>query len=727
MMQTGIDQLPQGQIQADRFQQANPEDFGAETGQAIENAGRGVESYGADQQEVAQDKAQIWGIRAGADAALAATQMQIQMQQDPNFSKKYGEDGNGYTKAFEQKYQDYTDNVMGQAPDAETQRYLSQQLTEVGKTAMRDAMGTQASIGATWAKNNIQQTLDAYGRAAAANPQHYGEYLSQMQLAVDKTPYLSADDRIKLATETKQNMAEGAAMGWARDNPEAALGALRPDTLAQFRPTPRVEAALANGQNIQLPNNTGGDTVKPYDAAHMADIINQVKTPNAQLDPIFDKIGKAYGIDPQELKLRTAVESGLNANAVGPQTSSGQAKGLAQLTDAKAKELGVTNPFDPVQSITAMAQVISNCAKTSGGDTSKIDMTYYGGNNTAAWGSNTKQYAENLNCVRQSLHGDTGANPASFQDVLNSAINGGSREPVKQNGVPDFFNDLTWEKQYSTIMAARQGVEFNQTRQIQMQTYAKQQQELMARKFMSDSFDAVANKKMNPQDIVSNPNLSFEDKKNMLDALHSDVMGQGKDDAGAVNSAFAAIHAPADDPNRITSESQIWGMIGHGISVNTAKELRDELQKRGTPQGEMENKQLSDFLAAGKSQISPSTMFSLPDPLKERNYADFSYAVRNAIKNRPEGVSVMDMMNKNSKNYVGYLIDNFSRTPDQVNRDYANALTPKGATPAGGPPSGMTNGKAPPPVITGAQDAAYKSLKSGEAFVTPDGVTRIKP
>lgn len=717
MTQTGIDVLPAGQIQADRFQQANPEDFGEETGQGLERLGAGVQSYGADEMEVAQDKAQIWAIRAGADAALAATQMQIQMQSDPNFSKKYGEDGAGYAKAFQQNFSDYSESVMDKAPDDVTRRFLSQQLTEVGKTAQRDAIGYQASVGATWAKNNIQQTLDAYGRAAAANPQHYDEYLQQMQLAVEKTPYLSDDDRIKLAQETKINMAEGAAMGWAKDHPEQALDTLRPETLAQFKPTPRVQAALANGQNIQLPNNTGGDTVKPYTVQQMQDIVKQVQTPNPQLDPIFARIGKAYGIDPTELKMRTAAESSLNPNAVGPMTASGQAKGLAQLTDAKAKELGVTNPFDPVQAITAMAQVISKCAQTSGGDTAKIDMTYYGGNNSQAWGPNTKQYAENLNCVRQSLHGDTGTNPASFQDVLNNLT---GREPVQQKGAPNFFNDLPWEKQYSTIMAARQGVQFNQTRDIQLQVYAKQQQELEARKFMSDSFDAVANKTMNPQAIINNPNLSYEDKKNMLDGLHSDLTGQGKTDPGVENAMFARIHAPLDDPNRITSESQIWASVGKGISVNTAKELRDELQKRGTPQGELENQQLSDFLKAGKSQISPSSMFSVPDPQKERNYANFSYAVRNAIKNRPEGVSVMDMLNKNSKNYLGYLIDNFTRTPDQVNADFAAELTPKAPV----------NGKAiegMPQVVTGADDPNYKLLKSGALFVTPDGITRTKP
>jgi hypothetical protein len=719
--QTSITDLPQGQIQADRFQQANPEDFGQETGQAIENAGAGVQSYGADEQEIASDKAQIWAIRAGADAAVATTQMATQMQQDPNFAKKYGEDGSGYAKAFEQNYSDYTDTVLGKAPNPETQRYLSQQLTEVGKTAMRDAIGYQASVGATWAKNNVQQTLDAFGRAAASNPQHYSEYLDQMQLAVQKTPYLSEQDRIELATSTKENMAEGAAMGWAKDNPEAALDTLRPQTLAQFKPTPRVESALANGQNVQLPNNTGGDTVKPYDVGKMQAVINQVNTPNAQLDPIFDKIGKAYGIDPKELKLRTAAESGLDPKAVGPMTSSGQAKGLAQLTDAKAKELGVTDPYDPGQAITAMAQIVSASMKTSGGDTSKTDMTYYGGNNSQAWGSNTKQYAENLNAVRMSLHGDTGSNPATFQDVLSMTAAGGAKQPVQEPGAPQFFNDLSWEKQYATIMQARQGVQFNQTRDIQLQTYANQQQQLAGRKFMSDSFSSLANKTLNPQSIIDNPNLSYGEKKNMMEGLHADLLGLAKDDPVKVNGMYEEMMLPVNDPQRISTEGQVWAeMAKGGLSVNSAKDMVKYMQDRQGPQGEVNNKMFDDFLKNGENVINPKNSFSLPDASKEQSTYYFKTAARMAIENgRANGLSTQDMLNPQSKNYIGGLINQFKGSGGTPNAGAINPyLNASGQIP-------NQNGTSPArPVISTQKDR--DALPDNSYYFTPDGQTHYK-
>lgn len=58
-------------------------------------------------------------------------------------------------------------------------------------------------------------------------------------------------------------------------------------------------------------------------------------------------------IDSQPPLIRSMIkfESSRNPKATGPQTKYGKAKGLMQLIDSTAKELGVTDPYDPVQNI----------------------------------------------------------------------------------------------------------------------------------------------------------------------------------------------------------------------------------------------------------------------------------------------------------------------------------------------------------------------------------------
>jgi len=76
------------------------------------------------------------------------------------------------------------------------------------------------------------------------------------------------------------------------------------------------------------------------------------------------EVGRAagkYGLNPEVLKALIFVESSNN-----PHADSGQAKGLTQLTPAAAKHVGVTDPFDPVQSIHGGAMWLASAMQEAG-------------------------------------------------------------------------------------------------------------------------------------------------------------------------------------------------------------------------------------------------------------------------------------------------------------------------------------------------------------------------
>jgi soluble lytic murein transglycosylase-like protein len=94
--------------------------------------------------------------------------------------------------------------------------------------------------------------------------------------------------------------------------------------------------------------------------------------------PFHDEIVAAankYGIDPALLAGLVKQESGFNPNA---QSGVG-AKGLAQLMDATARGLGVSNPFDPVQSLDGAANFLSGLLKQFHGDQSLALAAYNAG------------------------------------------------------------------------------------------------------------------------------------------------------------------------------------------------------------------------------------------------------------------------------------------------------------------------------------------------------------
>lgn len=105
-----------------------------------------------------------------------------------------------------------------------------------------------------------------------------------------------------------------------------------------------------------------------------------------------------YGIDPNLLTQVIKAESNGDPNAV----SSAGAMGLVQLMPGTASSLGVTNPFDPNQSINAGAKYLSQLLKQFGGDTSLALAAYnWGPYNVAtyttdSWPTETQNYVAKI-------------------------------------------------------------------------------------------------------------------------------------------------------------------------------------------------------------------------------------------------------------------------------------------------------------------------------------------
>ena len=69
---------------------------------------------------------------------------------------------------------------------------------------------------------------------------------------------------------------------------------------------------------------------------------------------LFNSAGSQYGVDPVLLAAMARTESGFDPSATSP----AGAQGLMQLMPGTAKGLGVTDPFDPAQSVQGAAQLM---------------------------------------------------------------------------------------------------------------------------------------------------------------------------------------------------------------------------------------------------------------------------------------------------------------------------------------------------------------------------------
>jgi hypothetical protein len=90
------------------------------------------------------------------------------------------------------------------------------------------------------------------------------------------------------------------------------------------------------------------------------------------LDEIFEQASEKYNVPVNLLKAIGKAESNFNPNAV----SKAGAQGVMQLMPGTAKDLGVTDPFDPEQNIMGGAKYIADLLKRYDGDT-KLALAAY--------------------------------------------------------------------------------------------------------------------------------------------------------------------------------------------------------------------------------------------------------------------------------------------------------------------------------------------------------------
>ena len=110
------------------------------------------------------------------------------------------------------------------------------------------------------------------------------------------------------------------------------------------------------------------------------------------------------GIDPRDIEALIAQESSGNALAQGPaipKAGGARAQGLMQLMPETARDLGVTDPFDPTQNINAGTKYYAQLLKRYGGDKARARAAYNWGLGNVDRQGLDRMPAETRNYVRQ--------------------------------------------------------------------------------------------------------------------------------------------------------------------------------------------------------------------------------------------------------------------------------------------------------------------------------------
>ena len=432
---------PDGALPYQSIQGATPEAFGAGVGASLQQAGDTSSEILLRRQAIVNETA-----RVGAENSLMAATQDLQNgNQDKGivgYRTLMGSNAVNALPDYQQKVQDAYQSIRDNLSPAVARQFDQSAFRIVRGTT--DGMGQwssqQAVVGLHAAARDRVQLAQSGALTYADDPDGWNKHLSDVQeasldssrtlgLGADATEVQRQNDvSAVFENRTKQLLVRDPME--ARDFYQRNIGSVVPqqrweleralkvgtDALyARSDGTDAYHAAIGRPSAAPVPANLGAPYVKPLDDARMQEVTSFVKG-KTPWDDAINAAAQAHNVNPYEIKLKIAMESGGDPKAVNSTTG---ATGLGQFTAETATRLGITDRTDPQQSIDGIAKLLAGSGGTTGGDMAGADRAYYSGSTTGK-GPNTDQYVENTRAARQQLFGGGAPAPLTISQLRSS-------------------------------------------------------------------------------------------------------------------------------------------------------------------------------------------------------------------------------------------------------------------------------------------------------------------
>lgn len=690
--------------------QATPNDFGANVGAALQNVGNATMEFSDRlyQNEVQDDVTSIHVEMAKKRAEWQEKLTNMANETQPG-------DNTFVPRVVDSMRQEF-EGMSQSVKTRQGQQTFARLSADMTSMFGQEAIGIQSRLNGEFAKNQYTDMSKSLSSVAAKDYTQVESLTQQALMAINdpegRFARVPEPTREAFRRSIREDIEFAAAKGFARSFPNAVLGKMPDDVRS------KVQDAVAKPATPGLPPDLKAPIVKPYDQGKIDFIAKRVAQPSPY-DQAFKDAAQLYNLDWRELKMRSVAESNLDPNA----KSSQNAGGIMQLTPETAAQLGVDRN-NPVASIYGAAKLIAGYRTKAGGDMSKVDMMYYGGEGGTAWGPNTKQYAANLAATRVAVGLGTSVAPEQFA-TSPTAATGDSQNWVKPKTGINFIDNLPADKFFSILSEAEQYQRAYDAQSERTRIEQKRQEQAAAESAMDIYTQRIVNPtqenggKVSEVEVVSNPLLNSAQKQHILGymgqyAREQQSRQEPKSNPANVRELMLRIHAPDNDSAKIYNNEPIYQALTQGkISTAEFAYLNKEVTELRSTSTNGFRRDVNNMRGQVARTLQQSTTLQALEMANPGTIADIAYRFDRDLETR---IDALRKENKDPTTLLDPTSKEYVLRPGRLQQFFPSGTVGQAAT-------NVAQAQA-------AQLPTYKDfdkLPRGAQFTDPQGNVRVKP